>query len=925
MIDRGLLDRLRSHSHISHVSKLSILNRQRLVLKDRKVYGLKRLLLSDILDRFRLNLSQSLEMNFQFLQFLFPARKDLGYKVKTDYNNSIRYITRDTLKKIVSNLYVTQELIKENPQLKTLIELRAELLFKDKVVFESKTIEAVLLKELKQLSSIKPAEIEKRLKYFTELNTRLEKIIIKENRGDIKFDITKLTQFNTVETASLIQVFNENKSQQDDEKLMQGLEKKIFIEERNIQNETRLERLFISQIQKKQSTTIITSIYQALKRVFPLLKEDKTVQRIFQEQLETIFLDKTLSKNEVLSECIRIKEAFVSEITNTYETYIHTMDEKEIEVSLLQQLIKESRTEHHSFEIKDRMQKQVKAFVKKYYGSKSLLEYHVFLKEMSTTLLSKNDTRLSIMDKIKHYTSVKEGLYEKISVYKKQMGKDTFHSIVHERFLNEQSYKLLSNKQKERVSRIIQEKLNQREHGKVVSSREVQVLKQELQKASIPIIKLIDKTVLHEIIQKQTSNEIKEIEIRLQDLKVTHEKELSKSFYNELVSTEKSQFMSPKKKVLLRESINKILKKSFVQGLDIENELIQMKTSFLQLPQITMIEKRDEGLKTQHELQKFYLHLVKEVQEHTLKRQLSFIQKKVALSKIAKVLRYKTSVLKEKEFYKMTQEFIVLQTGSNKSFLDARHTSFMQRRDEKLKGEKELEQFYKYFIKEIQAHNSSGQLSLIQKKSVLSTINKVLNYKHSYLREKEMQKIIQAFVSAKKVSDKSEESKMHALREKGMPIKIPQLIRSLQGTSKLGVLGKSTLLRQVNQEKILENLHITNLSQKSSAYQGEQSLNQEELSLISGVKSFHDEVQSSDRQSVFVGDKQSRLKLTQKVKEEQNILHRQSIMYEIKQQGIQINKELSSVHDDLDERLDEIALKIFRSIKDEISLEYKRL
>jgi len=869
-MDKSIIKRLRSREKMSNISKLNILLKDRLVFKNRRFDKSKSLLSAEIINRYRLSLTQELDRNFQFLEFLFPKGKGSGYKLNTNMNNSVRYITRDLLKKIVSNLYITQDLIKENPQLKALIQVRAELLFKDRVSFENKKIEKVLLKEIQELSILKPKDIEKRVEYFSTLNSKLEKVILKENRGDIKFDIEKFMHFNTKESRALMKSFSENNKQKNDDKLMKTLLSKISITEVKTKNETKLEKQFITQVQAQESEKLSKSIYQGLKRLFPLMQEDTQIYKVFQKQFDTIFSDKSLSSSEVLSESIKIKESFVEHVMHRYDSYVSEQSEKEIQGSLLKILLKQVGGTQGSAKMHQEMQKQVNVFVRNYKGTKDLGNYHLFLEEMSKIHSSSTQTKESIVEKVQKYVSVKEGLEERLVIQNRHHVKQTLNTIIQEYFLDQNSYSLLSRSQKTGISTRIEKLLEQRDNEKAISLVEIESLKLELQKISIPTGKKTTQNILQELSVKESSFEMKEIETSLQSLKILHEKELSHAMYQELIAKEKSGYISSKRKQLLLNSVSTMMKSHADDGVTLDKALTKIKNTLFK-SDLQLSHKNETNFQLQN-AQRFYLHFVKEVQEHTPYMKLSFIEKKMVLKKINNILKYQDPLIREKAFSKLTQEYIVLENSSA-----------------------ELSK-----AKRVPRETEDVKASEVYTKLPLSEKSKL---------ETMLQSRFLKGVKKEKIFDNRD---MRHLTQESQKNKINTSVQTR---------FHSEFLKGIKKEKILEHIQMTHLTQDSQKSKVNSALSHEELLLIQGSKSFEDELQSSEAKTVFVGDQRKK----SEAKEKEAALYTQSIMYEVEQQKEQVSKNVSAMHEDLDDRLDEIALKIFKDIKDEINLEYKRL
>jgi hypothetical protein len=160
-------------------------------------------------NRFKLTLRDRIEQNFLFLNFVLPQKKQEYLSLKKSYNSPIRYISKDVLKLVVKNLYITQELVKENPLLQKLIEVRAELIYKEKVHLQHEKIESILLKEIKEAKKLQKSELESKVNYYTILNKTLEemidnstvnnsKTIIEKSSGDIINKLSSLTMNKNV-------------------------------------------------------------------------------------------------------------------------------------------------------------------------------------------------------------------------------------------------------------------------------------------------------------------------------------------------------------------------------------------------------------------------------------------------------------------------------------------------------------------------------------------------------------------------------------------------------------------------------------------------------------------------------------------------------------------------------------------------------
>jgi CRISPR/Cas system endoribonuclease Cas6 (RAMP superfamily) len=64
--------------------------------------------------------------------------------------------------------------------------------------------------------------------------------------------------------------------------------------------------------------------------------------------------------------------------------------------------------------------------------------------------------------------------------------------------------------------------------------------------------------------------------------------------------------------------------------------------------------------------------------------------------------------------------------------------------------------------------------------------------------------------------------------------------------------------------------------------------------------------------------------LEQKI-QDKNKMIQQDIDYKMNQKEQEITTNIYNIYEDFNENIDELAMKIFKNIKDEISMEYKRI
>lgn len=888
-----------------------------LILRFKGFEKKQRPLFSSIMNKYRFMFTDHIHQDFLFLHFMREKEKQQYFKLQKNYNNLYRYITKETLKTVIKNLVINNEVIKENPSLQRLIEVRASILFKEKSYTVEKQVESLLIKELQSVHKLSEQKQKERIAYLSTLNERLEKSL--EHFNEYRLDIKELLKSKSLQAKNFIKIEKELEvlekhfsikfeTFKEIEKKIQVLSKKVDPSTK-VNLETRLKNL-VENKDLKQTETLekelqVLYVQESEKHSLKLEKEMNTFFKIkkpsrteiHDNEIQSLISQKSSGSNpQVLSQKIykSFSQSFIRLYPNSSIKSLVQVDVKEKIIKLL---------EDKSLS-KTRLNKEL-SLVKNFFMQELILEQeqNENTKEVSTFSIYQSALKEILRTEKVLGFSKRKVLQKAVNkiVYKTQ---NTFHS----------SFELL-------VAEVINEFKN--EQNTFHHTKEVSLVKKiksmylkgfDTKELSINALhtlvkeKIVDETFLRHISSKQSivvkekiSNLIKakksletiskkEIETLKNELKksgikissLTQDKEISASYKENLIKLSRNT---------AKQSLLEVIQKVYKVRIDTQKiDRFINKKQDLENIKIEEIEDLVQGFQShQGRREKLFNTIYKDIMKNSQSfyKSVSFEQRKRLINVIEKTLdKYGSNTLVlEKEVSEIKKQFV--------------HSRKLVKTDSStlINQEKRLEAKY-------EARAKKKDKEEVQERKELLHFTNLIKEETSVF--------------------KSTQNKYELLMNHSSVFENKNLIQELKG-SRL----QPSVLKNINRANIiLENLKLTKLTSNTKNVLNEDTKfvrQTHELISKSKAQKQENKLEQEEAELIYISAKESVQKKKSKLQIERKSNTQKVISTELKQKHLEVKQKVENVHLKLEENLDLLALKIFNEIKDEMKMEYKRL
>lgn len=1017
-----LIDKLKNHSNIGLKVKIYKPKSQFVSFKRDKLNIQILNFHSNILDKYKILGNFFLEQNFRFLEFVLKDKKDEILYIR---NEKIKFISREKIKKVVETIYKDKQKLVEDFRLKELIDQRAELIYNEQKLNDTKEIRNTLVKELDKFSKdITASELDDRIVLYTKLNTYLNTISINHKNIEYKFDKSVYLNYNSKDIKEIINQFNiiENIEYKQVDEYIKKIEsvisplgvrvkkeqkiadKRIVNNILNIKNNNTINEVAsiftksfennivnttqnMWEILNKNITNIKTSdlietihkinktLEVQLSSVFKNVSFSKEYKKLFVNEIKTIFLNGEYSVETKVDEVNKVINSYIDNIVyENQNKQSFTIENKNIlEEKIYKQTIQKLSNIGISFHfiLKNELRSIVKNTISKTTSIDSIQKYNFVVNEVveqflikqksnvinNTSILKKytnNIKQLSPMD-IDSSDFVKLGSNVSILNSSEQKIEQIYENIVKE----VKSVSLLKH-------------INEQERFEITQEIK-QLMKTTDQKTLIKQYKNISKQFINKIDTKQKSDKalkvfIKENITKQEIVKDKLYKTIQKSLDENLSI---SQIEKIDKKVLLEklENISKLkdvneISKSYERVL---KEYINKKPRDINIESI--IEKNI--IKEQVDVDTLYKNIVGQV--NTTNKFMNITNKTKLLKKLTKLTKLSNITQINKEYENIINEYKV-DTLSSRSIDTISFTKLGENVTTSNVLEEKLEVLYENIIKEIKAKEPMKQISSKEKSKILQKLNRVVKYDNIQELNKEYKSIIKHFTNStqtinsleqvfsidniyknivKEINSSSTNRYINIIDKNEIVKKLTKLSTNTQINKEYKNIVNEYSVDKMSMTRLGDNIYFSNNYEKKmqTVYKNivEQFVNKTNTkenireSIINKLISSGDskQIQNDHMENTLIKnthrtnlanehDKDNSLVYVsasehKKKKQEKIEVQVQEVDNKINEKEYQFSMNVENIYKNLDENLDELALKIFRDIKDELSMQYKRI
>ena len=794
---------------------------------------------------------------------------------KIDIKNDIKEIFKGELESIFINKEYTNELkIEEiNNTIKNYV---------DNIVLSNQTTQNF---KIENKSVIEEKIYEQSVNKITKLGINLHFNLKKELKTIVNKKVSKIDNINTI--IQFNQVLNEvveNFLSVKNNILNNNTILKKYVSIRNtnkiisntsIQNDIyNLIKLGDSVVFNKNYDQKVESIYESVVNQIKQIKPEKQISVINRSKLykEINKLAKITNIEQINKEYANIINSFMSDSFSTNIT-----KSKSIQVDKLYQTILNEITNKSSI-------KQINIIEKKDIFNNILKLININNSPNKT--INKNTTNsvkvykkflYDIMNNtsLKHFSVIeKKELLKKISNFiniDKNINIENFFSeiISNTSFIKTDIVKNRNNIEEEKLYKNIINEISNKTTTKYINI----LNKKEIFKKISNLTKLTNENEIfnsyENIINQYNLTNISMNNI-LEKVEFSSEEKIEKVYkkiVNEIKKVEPSIKIENIEKNTILQKLEKVLKSGDLDLVSKEYKTI--------LNQIINKKESKNILNNEIREEKIYKSIINEINQNTSSKYINLVDKKNIIKKISNISKIKNTTQINEEYKNIIEQYKSVNKTTNINAINL--TSIGQNIVVNKNYEEKVDNIYQNIIKEVNSVWPLKQINRIEKKQILQSLNKIVKQNNIENINKEYTSIVNQLINKTKIIRTSKETIIQKIIEGTKD--------NIQNTT------FEELTKSPNQKTLIKNMHKTRIEK----VQGK-----EDIVYISGRE------------------------LTKK-KEEEKISNFNEIDKKLNEKEFQFNMTVENIYKRFDENIDELALKIFRDIKDELSMEYKRI
>ena len=891
-----IIERIKKHSSIGMDKHIRIIKKKPSFIKFRKINIEINSFHKDIINKYKSISDTYFYDDFNFLHFTAPEESSIKFDKSVDEK------VQEQIQTVLEKVYIEQEKVVVDFRVKELLLQKAKLIEYEKNIVNERFIKEVLYKELNRFKKSDSAELDERILFYTQVNNYLTESKINHVSKYYQFNSKKLIEYNTKDIKSFIHMFKENDLIKDskDTNALKKIEENI-IKSLNIEETKRVKKT-----QKKQ-----TPLGQAL-NISSLFEKNKKDVSVFTDFSFERSIKKT---NESLFKALESKETRnlkVREVVQISKEVISTFD---VQINKLFQV------QSNNIDIKSSFEEDIKEILENPNYSKTRInnELNLIKKTYVNTILTNEEEDLDI----KEEKGFEQNLYKqsviqlsKSKIIVNAKNKKVLSSIVKNVIIHKDNFKSANEIITEILIKFKQTNVQVQQHSiynlssnitnKYVSENLINVnkfnvsispykhkAKQEIitnfrsenylqniintvmHVEKVPSTSMINSTLQSDASTKTTKNKVENIYKNiLEEIKINRPYKQLSVIDKKVVLEKINKLVQMKSETQIKKEYEKIKSEYITQS--VSNTTIQniLNTTLQNNIFENKIENRFENV-----AENIYKNIIEEIKINRPYNQLSVLDKKVVLERVNKLVQMKSETQIKKEYEKIKSEYIT-QNVSNTTVQNILNTT-MQNNITENKFENRIENVYKNIIEEIKVNRPYTKLSVLDKKVVLEKINKLVQMKNPNTIKREYEKIKNEYIQS-----------------------------SLREVENEKVVSKKAIYDKFHQDKLVtidfdNDIEVFQTSNKNIILSNNSRINNAKES----------------GKMVYIGNPEA----INKYEKNKIEAHNKTIDLEIKHKKFEITNNIQNVYEDLDDNLDELALKIFNDLKDEINIDYKRI
>jgi len=929
-----IIERMKNHSSIGMDKNIRIIKKKLSFVKLRKINIEINSFHKDIINKYKSINDIFFYDDFNFLHYTAPEESSL--RLKKDVDEKVQ----EQIKIVLEKVYVEQEKVVQDFRVKELLLQKAKLIEYEKNIVNERFIKEILYKEINRFRKSDSTELDERILFYTQVNNYLKESKTTHITKNYHFNSKKLIEYNTKEVKSFIELFKENEEIKGskDSKDINALKKieKNIIKSLSIEASKKIEKP-----RKKQ-----TSIRQALNinNLFGKNKRDASIFNDLSFENNTNKLSQTLfnsleskqTKDLKSSELVKISKEVIStfgvQIKKLFQVESSTVDinssfEEDIKAVLANptysndrineelSLIKKSYVntvlinEEKDLDIRDI--KDEKSFENNIYKQSIIQLAYSQVIVNATNKKTLNNVIKNILDHKENFTSVNAIINEVLikfqqtntqvqhpSIY--NLSSNITQKYVSENLVNVNKFDVKANPYKLKTK---QEVITNFKSESYLQNIINTVMHVEKTPSTSMINTTVQNNITKNIFESKVENIYKNI---LEEIKINRPYKQLSVIDKKVVLEQVNKLVHMKSETAIKTQYEKI-RNTYITQSENNTTVQNILNTTLQNSIIdNTVEQNILNTTLQNNITKnifeskvenIYKNILEEIKINRPYKQLSVIDKKVVLEQVNKLVHMKSETAIKTQYEKIRNTYItqsennttvqnILNTTLQNSIIDNTVeqnilNTTLQNNITKNIFESKVENIYKNILEEIKINRPYKQLSVIDKKVVLEQVNKLVHMKSETAIKTQYEKIKNEYIRSSLIEDEFER-----------------------------VVSKKAIYDKFHQDKLVSIDFDDNI----------EVFNPENGNVVLGNSSKINTTKES-RKMVYIGNPEA-LNKHEKNKIE---AHNKSIDLEIKHKKFEITNNIQNVYEDLDENLDELALKIFNDLRDEINIEYKRI